>query len=118
MFVRSCAAAANVQVRMWSVFLGASLAHAARPDQSQQLFVVLLRDRAASVRAACVHVLADIRDEVKHPLRARVKSMCLTDPAAFAPVSPFNTLVFTSPNKRDNQRGAVRGGVHGGQARL
>lgn len=78
---RSTAFAQDVQVRMWSVVLGAALAQAQNNQQIQQHFKLLLRDRTVSVRAWCVKLIPSLPTSTQTLFRDKLRTMCLTDPA-------------------------------------
>ena len=89
MLARSISSASELRTRVWSVFFAAMLSRIAQNEHIRQLFTILLRDRAPSVRAACVHVLGSVDIEIQRMFSERVRKMCLTDPVSFVLVQTY-----------------------------
>ena len=83
MLARSIASASEIRTRVWSVFFAATLSGIVKNEHIRQLFTILLRDRAPSVRSACVHVLGSVDIEIQSLFSKTMRKMCLTDPAMF-----------------------------------
>ena len=78
---RCTAFAQDIQIRMWSAVLGVALAQTENTKHTQQHFQLLLRDRAASVRAWTVKLVPSLPSPVQKLFCDKLRMMCLTDPA-------------------------------------
>ena len=91
MFTRSIVAASHLETRLKSVCLVKMISQIIKKEQIQQLFSILLRDRAVSVRVAAIKALNDVNHDVFLLFGTTLRKMCLTDPAQF--VSFFQNIL-------------------------